>query len=89
MLYRLDLANHLHLPIVDRCEVAGSHGKHEVDVYLAELHIRSFSFTQYGKFADAYLNRGGLQYQVLMGRTFLENFILMYNGKSGRVTLTG
>jgi predicted aspartyl protease len=84
-----DLANHLHLPIVDRCKVAGSQGKHEVDVYLAHVHIPALVWTQYGKFAGAYLNRGGLQYEVLMGRTFLENFTLSYNGKSGRVTLTG
>jgi predicted aspartyl protease len=84
-----DLANHLRLPIVDRCEVAGSQGRHEVDVYLAHVHIPTLVWTQYGKFAGAYLNRGGLPYEVLMGRTFLENFTLSYNGKSGRVTLTG
>jgi predicted aspartyl protease len=84
-----DLASHLHLPMVDRREIAGSIGKHEVDVYLAQIHIPSLNFIQYGQFAGAYLNRGGLQCGVLMGRTFLENFILMYNGKSGRVTLTG
>jgi predicted aspartyl protease len=84
-----DLANHLQLPLVDRREVAGTLGKHEVDVYLAQIHIPSLDFTQYGKFAGAYLNRGGLQYEVLMGRTFLENFTLMYDGRSGRVTLTG
>jgi hypothetical protein len=85
----VDLVTHLQLPIVDRCEVAGSHGRHEVDVYLAQIHIPALIFTQYGKFAGAYLHRGGLQYEVLMGRTFLENFNLTYDGRSGHVTLTG
>lgn len=85
----VDLATHLGLPVVDRREVAGSHGKHEVDVYLAQIHIPALVFTQYGKFAGAYLHSGGLQYEVLMGRTFLENFTLMYDGRSGRVSLTG
>src|SRR5271166_5648630 len=80
-----DLANHLQLPIVDRREVAGSMGKHEVDGYLAQLHISALDLTHYGQFAGAYLNRGGLQYSVLMGRTFLESFMLMYDGRSGRV----
>jgi hypothetical protein len=84
-----DLAGHLQLPIVDRREVAGSLGKHEVDVYLAQIRIPSLNFIQYGKFAGAYLNRGGLNYGVLMGRTFLEQFILTYDGQSGRVTLIG
>jgi hypothetical protein len=83
-----DLATHLQLPIVDRWEVSGSSEKHEVDVYLAQMFIPPLLFTQYGKFAGAYLKRGGMPYHVLIGRTFLEQFILMYNGKSGRVTLT-
>lgn len=85
----VDLASQLRLPIVDRREVAGSHGRHEVDVYLAQIHIPALDFTQYGKFAGAYLHRGGLHFEVLMGRTFLENFTLRYDGRSGRVTLTG
>jgi hypothetical protein len=84
-----DLANILRLPLVDRREVAGSMGRHQVDVFLAQIHIPSLDFTQYGKFAGAYLHKGGLHYEVLMGRTFLANFILLYNGRSGSVTLTG
>jgi predicted aspartyl protease len=84
-----DLAGYLRLPMVDRREVAGSLGKHEVDVYLAQIYIPTLDFIQYGKFAGAYLNRGGLQYGILMGRTFLEKFVLVYDGRSGRVTLTG
>lgn len=84
-----DLANRLMLPIIDRREVAGSNGKHEVDVYLAQLYVPDLVFIQYGSFAGAYLKRGGMPYEVLMGRTFLERFSLLYNGPSGRVTLTG
>src|SRR6266704_260077 len=34
-----ELASHLNLPVVDRREVAGSHGRHEVDVCLAQLYV--------------------------------------------------
>lgn len=84
-----DLANHLNLPIVNRREVAGSHGKHEVDVYLAQLHVRDLFFTMSGLFAGVYLHRGGMPYEALIGRTFLEHFSLAYNGRTGRVRLTG
>lgn len=84
-----DLANRLALPIVDRREVAGSNGKHEVDVYLAQIFSPDLLFIQQGRFAGAYLKRGGMPYEVLMGRTFLERFILVYDGPSGRVTLSG
>ena len=40
-----DLATHLQLPIVDRREVAGSNGKHAVDVYLAQIHIPALDWT--------------------------------------------
>jgi predicted aspartyl protease len=84
-----DLATHLRLPVVNRREVAGSAGKHVVDVYLAQIYIPALLFTMRGAFAGAYLNQGGMPYEVLMGRTFLERFSLMYNGRTGRVTLTG
>lgn len=82
-----DLAADLQLPTVNRREIAGTLGRHEVDVYMAQLFIPSLLFTQYGEFAGAYLRRGGMPYQVLMGRTFLAKFSLIYNGHSGRVTL--
>src|SRR5262249_45843905 len=40
------------------------------------------------QFAGVHLQRGGMPYQVLIGRTFLEQFTLHYNGRSGQVTLT-
>jgi hypothetical protein len=43
-----DLADQLQLPIVNRREVAGSAGKHEVNVYLAQIFIPSLLFTQHG-----------------------------------------
>jgi predicted aspartyl protease len=83
-----DLAASLQLPVVDRREVAGSLGKHEVDVYIAQIFIPSLLYTQYGEFAGVYLSRGGIRYKVLMGRTFLARFTLVYNGKTGRAALT-
>jgi hypothetical protein len=83
-----DLAAELRLPITDRREIAGSIGSHEVDVYMAQVHVPSLGFTMYGQFAGVYLLQGGQDLRVLMGRTFLANFRLNYNGRSGKVTLT-
>ena len=41
-----------------------------------------------GLFAGVFLNKGGVPYEILMGRTFLEHFSLEYNGRAGRVALT-
>jgi hypothetical protein len=51
--------------------------------------IPSLELIQYDKLTGAYLHSEGLQFEVLMGRTFLAKFVLLYDGRSGRVTLTG
>ncbi len=55
---------------------------------MAQVHVPSLGFTMYGQFAGVYLLQGGQDLRVLMGRTFLANFLLGYDGRSGRVTLT-
>jgi predicted aspartyl protease len=83
-----DLAAELNLPISNRREISGTQGRHEVDVYMAQVYVPTFEFTVYGQFAGVYLLRGGTNFRMLMGRTFLKHFILHYDGPTGRVTLT-
>ncbi|HTQ33089.1 MAG TPA: retropepsin-like aspartic protease, partial [Stellaceae bacterium] len=81
-----DLATALTLPIVDRQEIAGSTGREEVEVYLAQIHVRDLYFTIRGRFCGCIIEED--EYKILIGRSFLEHFSLAYNGKTGRVTLT-
>jgi hypothetical protein len=82
------LAAQLNLPIVDRRTLSGSSGKHEVNVYLAQVHIPSLPFTIWGAFAGVNLKAGGQVHGALIGRTFLSRFKMEYNGSTGDVTLT-
>jgi hypothetical protein len=82
------LASELELPISDRRELYGGLGKNQVYVYLAQVFVPTLGFTQHGQFAGVHL-AGGFHARVLMGRTFLEKFKMLYDGPSGRVTLTG
>ncbi|HEV2562967.1 MAG TPA: aspartyl protease family protein [Rhizomicrobium sp.] len=81
------LADRLALPVIDKCLVSGSGGTHEVDVYLAQIYVPAFKFTQHGRFAGADLSSGFDGHTVLLGRTFLTQFRMIYDGFSGRVTL--
>ena len=81
------LATDLDLPISDRREISGSRGRHEVDVYTAQVYVPDFEFTVYGQFAGVFLSSGGTDFRVLIGRTLLKDFTLHYDGPSGRVTL--
>jgi hypothetical protein len=74
------------LPVIDRRLVCGV-GSVEVDVFLAQIHVQALKFTIYGKFAGVPLEENGHRQRVLIGRSFLEHCKLMYNGKSGAVTI--
>jgi len=81
------LAKSLGLPLVDKRSYAGTGGLRPADVYLAQIHIPNLSFTLYGEFAGVDLFGGGQQHRALIGRTFLRNFTMIYEGITGTVTL--
>jgi predicted aspartyl protease len=82
------LAAQLNLPIVDRRSIAGVGGEHVVNVYIAQIHVPSLKFTAYGAFAGVELKAGGQAHSALIGRTFLRNFRMSYDGISGTVTIS-
>lgn len=81
------LASQLNLPVIDKRFIAGSAGQHEAKIYLAQIHVPSLSYTIYGAFAGVHLADGGQLHKALIGRTFLKNFIMLYEGVTGRVAL--
>lgn len=83
-----DLALWLRLPVVDRGEVSGVQGRFETNVYLAQIHVPDLDFTVYGRFAGVLLRQGGQPHFALLGRTFLRNFAMSYEGRTGSVILT-
>jgi hypothetical protein len=82
------LAMQLNLPIVDRQIIAGVGGNHEVNMHLAHVHIPSLNFTIYGPFAGVNLIAGGQAHYALIGRTFLQSFTMIYEGRTGSVHLS-
>ena len=83
-----ELALVLNLPVVDRQKVAGVHGADTVNVHLAQIHVPSLDFTVYGRFAGVHLRAGGQPHFALIGRTFLQNFTMTYEGRTGNVILS-
>jgi predicted aspartyl protease len=81
------LAAQLNLPVVDRHLVAGVGGSHEVNVHLAQVHIPALNVTINGAFAGVQLRAGGQLHSALIGRTFLMNFKMVYDGPKGQVEL--
>lgn len=83
-----DLATQLQLPMVDQIETSGVHGQSKLNVYLGYIRIPSLSFVQYGRFTGARLNAGGQPHKALLGRTMLNQMILVYDGRDGSVRLS-
>jgi predicted aspartyl protease len=82
------LAIRLGLPVIDTMQISGSNGIATHDVYLAQLNNVGLEFSQYGRFAGVHLTTGGQVHGVLLGRTFLDNVIMIYDGVRGQVTLS-
>jgi predicted aspartyl protease len=81
------LAAQLNLPVIDKRQIAGISGQHEVNIYLAQIHFPALPFTIYGAFAGVHLVAGGQSHSALIGRTFLQHFTMIYDGKTGDVTI--
>jgi predicted aspartyl protease len=81
------LAAQLNLPIIDRRDVSGVHGKHQVNMHMAQVHVPSLNLTIYGVFAGVHLSSGGQAHNALIGRTFLRGCVMVYEGHTGVVTL--
>lgn len=82
-----DLAQELGLPVVDKRTVGGVSGHHEACMYLAHIFIPTLNYTIHGQFAGVKLRAGGQRHFALIGRTFLHNFVMTYDGCSGKVSL--
>jgi predicted aspartyl protease len=81
------LAREIGLPVIDRQSVAGAGGAIELNVYLGHIHIPTVNFTVWGRFTGVLLQAGGQQHQALIGRTMLQNALLVYDGRSGAARL--
>lgn len=82
-----DLARRLGLAVVDRIRISGSNGAHPHDVFAAQVLVPSLGIAQVGRFAGVHLAGGGQRHHVLLGRTFLQNVVMIYDGRRSQVTL--
>jgi predicted aspartyl protease len=82
------LAMQLNLPVVDQREVGGVGGRLKVNMHLGQIYIPSLHVTIYGQFAGVALQAGGQRHSALSGRSFLKNFTMTYDGRSGDVVIS-
>ncbi len=84
----LDFANAIGLNPSEYVTGAGVGGLYETEMYAAHVYIPALDYVVMGNFMGARLLAGGLPHAILLGRTFLRNFSMTYDGGAGSVTLT-
>ena len=82
------LAISLSLPVVDRAPVSGVHGSEPVNFHLAQIHVPSLGWWVYGRFAGVHLSAGGQPHSAILGRVFLRDFVMFYDGRTGEVSIS-
>jgi hypothetical protein len=82
------LAAALKLPAVDKQKFGGAAGLYEAEMHSAQIHVPSLVATIHGLFAAVDLVGGGQRHVALIGRTFLQNLKMAYDGTTGKVTLS-
>ena len=82
------LARRLGLPVVDHEAVSGVGGEFKTEVYLAQVYVPDLDMMLYGGFSAVHLNYGGQPYSALLGRTFLQNVTMSYEGRTGVVLIS-
>lgn len=79
------LAQQLQLPLINQAQSGGVLGVGLLNVYLAYIAIPGLGAVQAGEFTGAIMT--GQARKALIGRTLLQNMLLIYDGRSGSVKL--
>ena len=86
----ITLTEELGLPVVGNMQqpAAGILGPGLVDVYPAQISIPELRLSVTGHFPGVYLAAGGQPYRALIGRDILRNLTMVYEGRTGVITLS-
>ena len=77
----------LNLPFVGMRDFGGIAGSSRRSMHLAQVTIPDLGLYIYGEFAAVDLIAGGQPHEVLLGRSFLRGFRMIYDGRTGEVII--
>ena len=83
----MQLAQTLDLPVVDFVMIGGAAGANRHPQYAARIAIPVLEILQFGAFAGVDLAGGEQPHRVLLGRTFLQSTVMIYDGIRAQVTI--
>ena len=83
----IHVAQSLNLPVVDFVMIAGAAGTKRHPLYAARVAIPRLEISEFGAFAGVDLGAGEQPHRVLLGRTFLQGTVMIYDGIRAQVTI--
>ena len=81
------LVTGLGLPMIDKDAVSTALGTQVVSLHLTQIHVVALGSLIWGQFAALNLRENGIEFDVVLGRTFLQNYLFTYDGTTGRATI--
>ena len=82
-----ELALRLNLPIHDEGEISGVGGRHRAFIYTARIYVPKLDRLLFQPFTGVKLYEGEQWHRVILGRSFLRNYRLAYDGTTGQVDI--
>ena len=83
-----ELAKSLGLPISDEGEISGIGGRHHAFIYTARIYVPKLDRLLFQPFTGVKLKQGAQWHRVILGRSFLRPYRLIYDGADGQVDIT-
>jgi hypothetical protein len=81
------LARRLKLPIHDEGEISGVGGRHRAFIYTARIYVPKLNKLLFQPFTGVKLHEGEQWHRVILGRSFLRQYRLAYDGLTGEVEI--
>src|SRR5690348_6430391 len=75
-----ELAQTIGLPITEEGWMSGVGGRHRAYVYTARLYVPSLDQLLFQRFTGVKLGEGDQRHRVILGRPFLRQYRLVYDG---------
>lgn len=82
------LAKELGLPPTEQGVISGVGGRHAAVIYTARLYVPALDRLLFQQFTGVKLAEGAQPHRVLLGRTFLRHYQMIYDGQTGQVELS-
>jgi hypothetical protein len=82
-----DLAKELGLIVHEEGFISGVGGRHWTATYMARIYVPSLDRLLFQSFTGVKLREGGQWHQVILGRTFLRPYRMIYDGANGQVEI--